>query len=103
MPLVAGAEETHGGLPHLGRCILPELRRDYLVYRDVQADIDRLTSNVDLAAVFVERLHKLGVLVTDDKRPRVGIGQIVERQVQSGERRCIGDETLRVRGPPLWS
>ena len=111
VPLVAGAEETHGGLPNLGRFVVPELRRDYLVYRDVQTDIDRLATNVDLTAVFAERLHELRMLVTDHKRPRVGIGQIVERQVQSGERRrsatkrrlsaghCCGREDIDTLSP----
>src|SRR6266566_5720520 len=81
VPLVARAEEARGRLPHLRRVVLPQLRRDYLMYRNVKADTDRLASHLDLAAPFAERLHELGMLMTDHQRPRVRIRQVIERQL----------------------
>ena len=60
--------------------------------REVQAGVHRPIAALDLTAVFFQRLLELGMLVTDDDRAHVRIGELLELQIEGGKYIRIGDE-----------
>ena len=63
--LIAGLEQSHRGVPNLRRRVVPQLRGDDLVHRQVQAGIHRPAAELDLTAAFLERLREFGMLTAD--------------------------------------
>ena len=62
------------------------------MHLEVQAGVSRPIAALDLTPAFFERLLELGMLVTDDDRAHVGIGELLERQIERGKHIRIGDE-----------
>ena len=89
---VAGVKQSCCGVPDLGWRVIPQLRRDNLVHRDVQTRVDRRAPNVDLPQAGVERLLELRMLAPDHERTDVRIRELLELETQRREHVQIGDE-----------
>ena len=66
VPLIAGGQKPHRGLPHLWRVVGPQLVGDDLMHGDVQDPIDRHPSDVDLALSIGQSLVQLRMLGLDE-------------------------------------
>ena len=61
-------------------------------------------AELDLAAAFLERLRKFGMLTADHGRTHVWIGELIDRQAEFVEGTRIGDEeSSLVLNPPSRS
>jgi hypothetical protein len=94
--LVPGVAKSDRRLPHLARRVIPQLGRDDLVHRQMQARVDRTVTEIDFAKTALERLLELGMLGTDYMTANVRISEVLDGELEIAQHGRIGDEL-----PPL--